>query len=96
MNQDELRQELNELHLQLSRELDDNGKLDETTAASLKQIAADIERLLQRQIDSADPVAADELDTSSLESLAVGFEVEHPQLASLINRVNYLLGNMGI
>lgn len=94
MNDEELKQELNDLHLQLNQEMSESGKLDNETVASLKRIAGDIQRLLERQ--SGQDTPAPETDTDSLEAMAVGFEVEHPQLAALLTRFNYLLGNMGI
>lgn len=95
MDSDSLKTELNELHQELARELAEPGTLDPETLNSLKRVAGDIERLIQRQ-QRSETIEDSEVDTHSLEAMAVAFEVEHPHLAAVLNRVNYLLGNMGI
>lgn len=96
MNQDELKSELATLHQQLQELLDSQDQLDEETAGSLRQVASDIALLQEKSAENSPVEKPQTLDPNSLEAMALGFEVEHPQLADMLKRFNVLLGNMGI
>ncbi len=105
MEHEQLKQELSELHQQLDEVANSHTALDAATLESLRRVASDIEAILHEQSreptdDDQDPEAREPIETahlpSTLEELAEEFSVEYPQTAAMLNRIGYLLGNMGI
>ncbi len=67
--------------------------LDADARAALRNITADINRLLDSQ---AGPVTVDPAHAHRLESLAVRFQSGHPALAASVREVVDLLGKAGV
>lgn len=86
MSQNELKSHLN----QLRRELADAQELDAETREALSDIAARIERLLGTS------GAGHESLRDRLESTALRFEAEHPNLARLLGEVSDTLAKLGV
>jgi hypothetical protein len=84
-----LKQSLARLHAELSRA----PRLDELSRQMLRTALADIERLLHEP--GALPTA-DAAPHHRLESLAVGFEADHPALAANLRQFIDLLGRAGV
>lgn len=124
MDSKELNQELKQLHLQLTQQLQQSEGLTPQNIKSLQQVSADIQSLLAKrtvlQEASAEgsvmegenqnastpaastPVAStvsadDSMELpAALQAMANQFSVEHPQLADVMNRLGYVLSNIGI
>ncbi len=97
MPAEELRNRLQELHQTLA----DADQLDPETLASLKQVAGDIERLLEDSANASDeapagPVAPDLDLRRDVQSLMLQFETQHPRLTEMLSRIANALANLGI
>jgi hypothetical protein len=88
-----LKQSLTQLQAELARA----PRLDENTRQRLHAALADIERRLHAA-DAEPPASAgpDDGARHPLESLAVGFEADHPTLAASVRRFIDLLGQAGL
>jgi hypothetical protein len=88
----ELQRSLARVHAELAA----TPQVDERSRQLLREVLADIERLLDQQPAS---VAADESPDSApqrLEGLAVQFEAGHPVLAASVRQFIDLLGRAGL
>jgi len=88
-----LKQSLTQLHAELARA----ARLDDNTRQRLRAALADVERRLH--VSDADPVVNTGTNDSAahpLETLAVGFEADHPTLAASVRRFIDLLGQAGL
>lgn len=74
--------------------LNDAQEVDEETLALLAHVRGDLERILQQQPEHAD----EEFDSaiSPVKDWLLDFESRHPQVASLMEEITTLLGNLGI
>ena len=91
----ELQQSLSRLHSELAR----TPRVDEASRRLLREVLADIERLLGRETPGAAPAASAppiEAAPRRLEALAVEFESEHPALAGSLRQFIDLLGRAGL
>ena len=86
MSQSDLRNLLTQLHARL----EDVSSLDDEDRRLLTTVLADIDQALAKGA-SARPAGG-----AGLESLAVKFEAEHPQLAETLRRLVDSLGKAGI
>jgi hypothetical protein len=86
MSQENLRELLGRVH----ERLNETSTVDSESRGMLKTVMHDIERAL------GSPAAADEGHTARLESLAVQFEADHPQLADALRQLIDSLGKAGI
>ncbi|HEY1725814.1 MAG TPA: DUF4404 family protein [Steroidobacteraceae bacterium] len=82
---DDLQRSLARVHELLAR----SPRIEEGSKRALRDLLADIERLLGRE--SVPPGSQ-----SRLEALAVGFESEHPSLAAGVREFIDLLGQAGL
>lgn len=89
MHSDELRDKLESLHDALAA-VDD---LDEQTTTAMKQVASDIDRLMQQDSVPSEHVLG---VRQRIDDLVLGFESEHPKLASVLSQLTDLLSGMGI
>ncbi len=89
MHNDDLRDKLESLHDALANV----GNLDEQTAAAMKQVATDIDRLIDQDNVPGDQVLG---IRERIDDLMLGFESEHPKLASVLSQLTDLLSGMGI
>jgi len=78
---------------QLHAELAGAHRLDEQSRQLLRSVLADIERLLR---EGADPAATAQTAPHRLETLAVGFEADHPALAASVRQFIDLLARAGL
>ena len=78
---------LRQLHAELSQAPD----MDEGSRALLREVLADIERLLR---EGAAPTTG--AAPHRLEAAAVGFEADHPDLAASVRQFIDLLGQAGL
>jgi hypothetical protein len=85
-----LRQSLAKLHAELSG----TAQADGASKQLLREVLADIERLLQDE-KRVVPAAAS-ASTSKLEALAVRFDSDHPALSASLRQFIDLLGRAGI
>jgi hypothetical protein len=85
-----LRQSLAKLHAQLSG----TRQADGASKQLLREVLADIERLLQEENQVAPANAS--ASTSKLEALAVRFDSDHPALSASLRQFIDLLGRAGI
>ena len=86
MDPADLRARLGELHAELSSA----GSVDDETRRSLLQVLADIEALIGGGTGRTPALV------ERLRSVAIHFETEHPQMASMIARITDSLAQMGI
>jgi predicted component of type VI protein secretion system len=86
MNHQDLRELLAQLHTRLS----DSKSLDADARKLLTTVLHDIEKVLARNDAEAAPAKP------RLEALAVKFEADHPDLASVLRRLIDTLGKAGI
>jgi hypothetical protein len=86
MSEESLRELLAKVHERLNQ----TGPVDTESRDLLRTVMRDIERTLGASAPAAGEHAA------SLESLAVRFEVDHPQLAEVLRQLNDALGKAGI
>jgi hypothetical protein len=87
MSQESLRELLARVHERLSQ----TSAFDSESRGMLKTVMRDIERALE-----GNPAADGGGHTARLESLAVHFEAEHPQLADTLRQLIDSLGKAGI
>lgn len=87
-----LAQSLEELHTELER----SERVDEESAALLREMSVDIERLLERADDDEDDDSPIEELNERITELAASFEADHPRLAATVRRVMASLSAMGI
>ena len=90
MTQETLRELLARVHERLSQP----GSVDGEARELLGTVMRDIERALGRPTPGG--TGAAQVNASRLESLAVQFEADHPQLAELLRRIIDALGKAGI
>jgi hypothetical protein len=88
-----LQQSLSQLHAVLVR----TPRVDESAKRLLREVLSDIERLLSNG-GAARPAGsgAPAVPLSRLETLAVGFEAEHPSLAASLREFIDLLARAGL
>jgi predicted component of type VI protein secretion system len=91
--QQSLQQSLARLHTELAAA----PRLDPKSRQLLREVLADIERILQ-QAPAAEPSAVKPAARSAprLEALAIEFESEHPALAGSLRQLVDLLGRAGL
>ena len=87
MNKDELHESLERLRAEIKK-LDED---DEAIKRRMKRLVADLER----QLDSEDSEHEPQL-IEGLRSSIEHFEVEHPRLTAVLNRIMVSLSNIGI
>ncbi len=92
MPQEQLKQTLQSLHKELSA----SQALDPELRAELAQLAAEIDRVLQRSGASAPTDEDDESLLDRVNGLGSRFEESHPKLAQIIGRVADGLSQLGI
>jgi hypothetical protein len=85
---DSLQQALTRLHAELAR----STRLDDKSRTGLRAALADIEKRLEERGSAGDKPA----EPHGLDSLAVGFEAEHPSLAASLRQFIELLGQAGL
>jgi len=90
MNQETLRELLARVHERLSQP----GSVDGEARELLGTVMRDIERALGRRTPGG--AGSVQVNAPRLESLAVQFEADHPQLAELLRRIIDALGKAGI
>ena len=90
MNQETLRELLARVHERLSQ----SGSVDGEARELLGTVMRDIERALGGRAQGG-PRSA-QVNAPRLESLAVQFEADHPQLAELLRQIIDALGKAGI
>jgi hypothetical protein len=83
-----LQRSLSLLHVELASA----QRLDDRSRQMLQAALADIERRLKQK----DAAAAEPAAPHRLESLAVGFEADHPSLAASVRQFIGLLGQAGL
>ncbi len=66
------------------------------TDESRKQSLNDLADKIEQQLEDSSPATKNHGLTETLEETISEFEVEHPDLTSIINRILVTLGNMGI
>lgn len=86
MSQESLRELLAEVHERLNQ----TSSVDPESRDLLRTVMQDIERTLEGSAPS------DGKHTASLESLAVQFEADHPQLADTLRQLIDSLGKGGV
>lgn len=111
MDKTKLKQELIVLHEELGRVVSQHEQLDGKMIQVLRQVAHDIDRVLNEQAsgkraseilaEGKSEVSAASPPTSAaspqtLEELAEQFSVDHPETAAVLSRLGYLLSNLGI
>ena len=89
-NQETLRELLARVHERLSQP----GSVDGEARELLGTVMRDIERALGRRTPGG--AGSVQVNAPRLESLAVQFEADHPQLAELLRRIIDALGKAGI
>lgn len=89
MTRDELQQTLANLHDTLTQ----TGEVDQETRELLQSITADIQRVLAGDAQAGEP---DESFSGRLKDMVVEFEVKHPQIGGLLERLSDGLANLGI
>jgi hypothetical protein len=87
----ELRQTLATLHAELGR----NVAVDPESRRLLREVSADIERVISASEASGVPLEG-ESHRPRIESLAVRFEADHPALAGCLRQLIDILGRAGI
>jgi hypothetical protein len=96
MTGNDLRRTLEQLHLDLSQ----NPNLDSSTVQSLRTLAEDIQKVLERASSDGEVLASDEVENTTLadrmRGLIADFEVQHPQLTSTLSTIAERLSDMGI
>jgi len=91
MNDDELRQLLEELHTKI----ENTDSIDEKGSELLSHVNADIHNLLQRTGHEHSTQEAS-LNSASWEDSIRHFEVTHPSLTAAISHMLNILSNAGI
>lgn len=89
MGQHEILANLQSLHTQLSSA----GEIDEATRRMLETVTSDIQKLLENQ-SAASP--SDGSVSESLRNTLIEFEVRHPHLGGLLERITNGLASIGI
>lgn len=88
-----LQQSLARLHSELAAA----PRIDASSRRLLREVLADIERLLQQSApDAPTPAAGSARSVPRLEALAIEFEAEHPALAGSLRQLVDLLGRAGL
>jgi uncharacterized protein DUF4404 len=91
MNDDELRQMLEELHQKIEK----TNVVDEKGRELLSHLSVDIRNLLERT-GHEEPLRANEWETGRLEESIRHFEVTHPNLTAALSQLLNILNNAGI
>jgi len=86
-----LREQLSELH----GELASAAKLDPELRAMLREVARDIEKVLEQQDAQDQPTGTDPLQ-DRIQQATVNFEAEHPRLARILGDLADTLTKLGI
>lgn len=89
MNDDELRNSLEELH----RKIQNTDHVDEKGRELLNQLSADIQSLLDRTEDEEQD---NTWEIARLEESVRHFEVTHPSLTAALSQLLNILNNAGI
>lgn len=89
MNDDELRNSLEELH----RKIQNTDHVDEKGRELLNQLSADIQNLLDRTEDEEQD---NTWEIARLEESVRHFEVTHPSLTAALSQLLNILNNAGI
>jgi hypothetical protein len=87
------RLELIELHKQLDEELNVEPSLDEYHRQKVIDLIAKIDDLLLRKEEN---LPADEFLVKKVEQAIDDFEINHPQLTTIVGRISDLLASAGI
>lgn len=91
MNDDELRQMLEDLH----RKIEDTDKVDEKGRELLSHLSVDIRSLLERT-GHEERLRGSSWEIGRLEESIRHFEVTHPTLTSALSHLLNILNNAGI
>ncbi len=91
MNDDELRQLLEELHQKIER----TDSVDETGRELLSHLSVDIRNLLERT-GHEKPLHGTRGEVGRLEESVRHFEVSHPSLTAALSQLLNILNNAGI
>jgi hypothetical protein len=89
MTEDDLSNTLATLH----ETLNETTEVDDPTRELLLGVAADIQRLLT---SGDEPGSSDEIISNRVREMVVEFEVRHPHIGGLLERLSDGLANMGI
>ncbi|MEZ6131630.1 MAG: DUF4404 family protein [Planctomycetaceae bacterium] len=88
---------LNSTLAKLHETLNDTNDVDEETRTLLLSVTADIQRVLEERGQAASESSpSDESMSGRLKDMVVEFEVNHPQIGGLLERLSDGLANMGI
>jgi hypothetical protein len=91
MNDEELRQLLEELH----RKIENTDSVDETGRELLSHLSVDIRNLLERT-GHEEPLRGSTREIGRLEESVQHFEVSHPSLTAALAQLLNILNNAGI
>ena len=91
MDDDELRQMLEELHQKIER----TDSVDETGRELLSHLSMDIHNLLERT-GHEEPLRGTDREIGRLEESVRHFEVTHPGLTAALSQLLNILNNAGI
>jgi hypothetical protein len=91
MNDDELRQLLEELHQKIER----TDSVDETGRELLSHLSVDIRNLLERT-GHEQPLQGSKGEVGRIEESVRHFEVSHPSLTAALSQLLNILNNAGI
>lgn len=93
------REELSSTLASLHETLNDTTDVDDKTRELLMSVTADIQRLLTRDDDSTETETSEETEepfSDRIQDMIVEFEVKHPHIGGLLERLSDGLAQMGI
>ncbi|MCA9059449.1 MAG: DUF4404 family protein [Planctomycetaceae bacterium] len=92
MAPEDLKNALQSLH----HELQDTSNLDDSTRQLLQSLVQDIQSALDKSPSEDDTAAADPSLSERLRQAVIEFEVRHPQIGGILERLTDGLANLGI
>ncbi len=90
---DEHRKELLELLEEMKKEINNLAKIDSDRASSIASFTEISTNESMREETKKDVL---DISLKGLNTSIEDFEVEHPQLVSIVNRISIMLSNLGI